>query len=118
MMDKTEILFVRACKSDQPARRVDRVYKSTYYNSGQVDTRHVISVLLGIVEKYRLMSIRTFAADMHPDSAWKFVDEGASYNEHLKAMLISRIRLTEVSCLPGYPTPARFRNDKYRVDER
>lgn len=109
MMDKTEILFIRACKSAQPARRVDRVYKSTYYNSGQVDTRHVISVLLGIVEKYHLMSLRTFATDMNPNQSWKFVDEGSSYNEQLKAVLISTIRLTNVSELPGYPLPARYR---------
>jgi len=113
MMDKTEILFVRACKSRQPLRRVDRVYKSYYYNNnnGEVDTLHIISVLLRIVEKYNLMSLRTLAADMNPNQAWKFVDEGSSYNEQLKAVLISTIRLTNVSDLPGYPLPARYRKN-------
>lgn len=107
-MDNTTQLFIRACKSQNTAYRLKRLYSSIYY--GEYDNTHVKHILAKIVEEHQLISITKLMYEIDPSSKWKYgVSDDASHNEHMVAVLASIIRLTEVSKLKGYKVPTRFR---------
>jgi hypothetical protein len=107
-MDKVEALIIRACKSLSQERRLKRIYKSVYY--GQFDPKHMLVILIEIAEKYQLIRLRKLVEELNPNNAWKYGGkESNSYEEKACKCLISVIRLTEVSRLPDYPIPAKFR---------
>ena len=112
-MDKLEALFVRACKSACPERRIDRLYKMFYYG-GRVDNAHIVVILRRICDNYNLLTTKGLIDDLNPSNAWKFVDDGHpySYHELARAVLTSAIRLTGVSTFANYPLPARFKKDR------
>lgn len=49
-MEKLEILFIRACKSRNPERRLKSVYKRFYYPKPKQE--YIANVLMSICEKY------------------------------------------------------------------
>lgn len=110
-MDKTQALIIRACKSHNPERRLKRIYESVYYND--YDSRHMLAILLEIVEKHGLIKTKDLVDALNPTNAWKYGgSEDLGYSENVCKVLVSTIRLTEISKLPAYPVPAKFRSKK------
>ena len=102
MMDKTQALIIRACKSHNPERRLKRIYESVYYND--YDSRHMLAILLEIVEKYELIKIKDLVDALNPVNAWKYGgSDTLNYTENVCKVFVSAIRLTGISKLPDYP---------------
>lgn len=111
-VDKIELLFIRACKSYDSHKRVHSVYNRFYYYGAAVDYAHVSNILLSICKKYDLITLEKMVDGLNPANAWKYgLDdgEGVSYHRQLCNFLISEIRLTEVSKLPEYIAPSKFK---------
>lgn len=109
-MDKVRALIIRACKSNNTERRLERIYKSVYY--GQFDERHMLTILSNIVEDYQLIRPVNLITGLNPQQAWKYGGKDSnSYEKNACLCLQSVIRLTPVSNLPGFPVPAKFRKD-------
>lgn len=109
-MDKTEALFIRACKSKQPFTRVQSVYRRFYYAGKGDNSPHIVSILTRISEKYCPMSLSTFITSMNPDNKWLYGDESMSYYETVLSIMINHIRYTPVDKFPGLPQPLRFKD--------
>jgi hypothetical protein len=107
-MDKHEQLFIRACKSDNARRRVEKIYKRFYFGDGS-NPVDLARVLLLICDKHGLYTAFDLANDLAPANAWKYGDENTGYWDRLVAVLVSKIRLTSKSTFEGLATPARFR---------
>ena len=107
-MDKIRALIIRACKSNNSERRLKRIYQSVWY--GEYSHRHMLDILSSIVEDYSLIRLSKLVQELKPSESWKYGGkESNSYEENACKCLISVIRLTEVSKLPDYPVPAKFR---------
>ena len=107
-MNKIQALIIRACKSNSTEYRLKRIYESVYY--GQYDPKHMLVILLEIVEKYELIRLRNLVRELNPENAWKFgASVEDSYEQRACKVLISVIRLTEVSKFEGYPKPCKFK---------
>lgn len=96
-MTKLEMLFIRACKSENPDRRIDRLYRMFYYS--QVEDINIARILLSIADKYAEdMGIRNLIDDLAPGNAWKYgCDENSNYYTKVRRIMTSRIQLTMVS---------------------
>lgn len=110
-MTNTEQLFIRACKSLQPEVRVKSVYRRFYGNyPDDVYIRNIPLVLLNIIENNNIMTVRQLVDDLLPDNNWRYEHKkDDNYMILLRKVFISRIRLSEVSKLPGFKKPLRFK---------
>lgn len=108
----TETLFIRACKSLEPHKRVTSVYRRFYLSgSMEAEAQAVVlsSILMSIVEKLGIMTPGNMAYALSTEQAWMY--EGCTYYQRLLRIVVSHIRLTGRDCLPdNYRMPARFRN--------
>lgn len=109
-MDKVRALIIRACKSNNTERRLQRIYKSVWY--GEFDERHMLTILANIVEDYQLIRPVNLVMELNPQQAWKYGGKDSnSYEKNACLCLQSVIRLTPVGELPGLPRAAKFRKD-------
>ena len=109
-LTKTEILFIRACKSKNPEYRIKRLYKMFYYP--EVSDQQGMLILSKIADKAGIFNGRlaVILDGLNPANAWKYrADSDASYLEIACAFLISEVRLTPVSKFEGFILPAKFR---------
>lgn len=108
-LSKTQILFVRACKSNNAERRLKRLYKSIYFP--EYSDSAMLSILLTIVENHNLVSIWTLVKEYtNPEKGWQFgSDTDEPYETRMVKAMTSIIRLTAIDKLPGYVKPLRWR---------
>lgn len=110
-MNRTQILFIRAVKSNEPERRLRRLYKMFYY--GEYDSRHAASILKDIVVENDVMSVTDWIDGLNPDNDWKYgIESGQNYYEKCVRLMSSHIRLTVVSKFKNFIKPAKFRRMK------
>lgn len=109
-MTKTEMLFVRACKSSSD-KRVYSLYRRFYYvghwvKQDELDAR-IGSVLLDICEKYCPVNVRELIGRLDPNWIWSkhIYKDSYSYQKVLLEYLIGHIANTEVSCFPNIIKP-------------
>ena len=104
-MDKTEMLFIRACRSLNPRRRVASVYKRFYGTGGMTDNevdRNVGFILGGIVDKYKLMTAMECATMLSPSQKMFYEREDSDdYYTIVRNGFTSKIRLSPVEDFPG-----------------
>ena len=103
-MNKVDMLFIRACKSTNPRRRVTSVYKKCYLYEGMTDNeidRHVGFILGGIVDKYKLMTSMDCVNMLSPSQKIFYGDEDSDYYTIVRNGFTSMIRLSSVKYLPG-----------------
>lgn len=116
-MDKITMLFIRACKSNNPINRLKRIYKSVYYS--RVDdfpAGHICDILSEIVVDYDLINLRKFLFDYSdPMQAWKYGSfEKEHYYMRMTKALISIISLTPVKAFGGeFIKPVKFRRNNH-----
>lgn len=108
-MTKLEMLFIRACKSDNADRRIDRLYKM-FYCSEEGDF-NIVRILLRIAEKYAQdMRLDLMLSDLAPENGWRFgCDDTTPYYTKVRRMLINRIRFTQIGVMPELILPAKWR---------
>ncbi len=108
-MSKTRMLFIRACKSKDPAKRLKSVYRRTYLADSNADF-HIANILLSIVKDYDLATLDKFLAAMSPDNDWMYADNNAKeplpYWTKVKLVCTTVIRFTEAKKCEGMIWPA------------
>lgn len=108
-MDNVKQLFVRACKSAEPYKRVLSVYRRYYLASamGDREVAAICGILTGVVDEYCPMTSCEIINEMSANIDWLY-PENCSYSERATRMLISKIRLSEASRFPELRWPAKF----------
>lgn len=114
-MEKLEILFVRACKSQMSNKQTSGVYRRFYYNRPSPlsnEDQPICGILLRICEKYCPVNTMDLVERMSPYYVNMYGNK--PYWEHLRIFLEGHIANTEVSKFPNYTRPAWFRNKYMR----
>jgi len=107
-MNKTAILFIRACKSKNPNLRVNSVYRRFYLASDNtvINTWNICTVLSRICNDFGI-TIEMLVNDLNPTQRLRFNWEvDVSMEDQLLERLISYIRFVQVDKLDGYIKPA------------
>lgn len=111
-LTKTDILFIRACKSNNVDHRINRLYKMLYLQRDP-DPIHILMILSSIYEKlplFRRKGLTDIIQAVQPNNYFYLgCDMNASINEVFKAFIISRLRLMRVDDIQGWITPAGFK---------
>jgi hypothetical protein len=112
-MDASTQLFIRACKTKNPLKRVERVYKKFYlYQSQPVDKHHIVNILLDICQKGDVLTVRTMVNALDPDQFGYYgLSDGDTFIEKVFKILVSKIRLCRVSKFGGFISPIKFRRE-------
>lgn len=110
-LTKTELLFIRACKSKNPMKRVQSVYKKQY-GLIEVEKEGLATVLASIIEKQCPMSISELIRKANPNEVtwWHFKEDEKTYFDRVLLSLVSHMRGTAVNIFNGYVSPAKMRN--------
>lgn len=104
-MNKIEILFIRACKSLEPQRRVLSAY-CRFYGKYTDPEKHIILVLADICDLYAPMRILDLIANLDPRKI--ATSESQPYSVTALRALIYHLRFCNTKKLPGYSPPTRF----------
>lgn len=90
-MNKTEMLFIRACKSKDPEKRLFTLYNKKYLKCTKEDSYLYISVLLtDLVHNYNLLSIKELVDKL--STFLYFRQTINSYPERIYYIMRSKIR--------------------------
>ncbi len=98
-MNKLTMLFIRACKSRNPLERLKTLTRRFYLVDDDA-TPCIKTVLTGICEDYKLISLSGFILSMHPQNVWKYKDSDT--DDPTLKILISAVRHSSVDKFPGY----------------
>ncbi len=103
-----EMLIIRACKSKNPRKRLESVYRRFYYH--KVNTSAILHILLDVIDKYFPTLPSKAIMYTKPD----FYDKSLSWEERTLNGCIFRIRSEQVDkILPNeFIWPALWRNIK------
>lgn len=106
-MEKSDILFIRACKSLNPVERIHRLYKYFYLSDKHkaVNERFIIPILADIIDAHCPFSTIE-AIEMAKEMSRYEVEE---QNKAILKKLAYRIRDTKVSKFDGFIRPVYFR---------
>lgn len=110
-MDKTEQLVIRACKSLNPDRRLQSVYRRFYFSGGSDHSKVGLARILSrVCDTYLNVPMSTLLNAFHPDNRCTFgADETDDYWSSVIKFLTQQIRLSERARFPGLTPPAMFR---------
>ncbi len=113
-MNKYDMLFVRACKSRNPKIRIQSVYRRFFLSNDNDDHDfYIASIIATICDRYNPISTCNLLTALHPDSFWKYgISKNESYWASSIKIMISHLRLSEVSKFEGYIAPCYYRNNK------
>lgn len=127
-MKKIEILFVRGCKSKDPATRIRSIYRRFYlgdsgtaeYADAEYDKlSSLVSIFSTIVEKYFMKEIKlsTFIWNLNPNfdkypGIKKEYGSSEIYLENALNELIGLIRFSSRYDYPEIPIPSKFKRKK------
>jgi hypothetical protein len=117
-LTKLEILFVRACKSKNPKRRLNSVYRRFYCRNNTPET-YITSILSRICEENNLLSVTDLIEKLSISNRWKYsntdinMNSLTEYSRLILSIMISTIQLTEIKRFPGFISPAIFRHDRF-----
>ena len=67
MLNKIDLLFIRACKSKDPIKRVYSVYSRFYYKNTEAE-QHIIHILAKIYNKYLSADLLTLIEEFNPNN--------------------------------------------------
>ena len=108
-MKKLDQLFIRACKSKMPARRILSVYRRFYAIKDPKPYVFIANILARICEKYNLITVVDLVSALDDQNQW-MRPEAVNCSKRCMEVLITKIRFTSVKELPGLTAPAWFRN--------
>jgi hypothetical protein len=110
-MDNTTALFIRACKSKNPTKRLMSVHRRFYFDNKEhpsVNISHVIGILSDIVDEYLTLCTGNLLAEV---LGHNFFIAELPLDERVRATLMYSIRHAKVNKFVGLPTPSRFKKD-------
>lgn len=119
-MDRIDILFVRGCKSKDPATRIRSIYRKFYLVGSETTEIDILRFLVGIfsriVEKYFMKEMRLldFIWNLNPNvSKYPGIKEeyrtSEVYLEKALYELMSLIRFSSRYDYPEIPIPSKFK---------
>jgi hypothetical protein len=109
-MEVTTQLFIRACRSKDPHKRVRSVYRRYYLGVIDEHTSFYLSgILSSIVDEWCKMTFCEIIDECNPSNASRYEDEIVSYHDLVLKVLISKIRHTRSSKFKGLRIPAIHR---------
>lgn len=110
-MNKKEMLFIRACKSKNPTKRLKTLHNKIYvYESEARTENNLINSLSNICQDYELMGVADLIGEMsRVKGKYRFYKTKVSFQELCLEALISKIRFSGVSKFDGLIPPARFK---------
>lgn len=111
-MNKTEMLFIRACKSKEPLKRLETLHKRIYVHESAARTENnLISELSNICQNYDLIGVADLIREMSraKDRYCFFTKKEISFQKLCLDVLISAIRFAEADIFTGFIPPARFK---------
>lgn len=111
-MNTTDNLIIRACKSSNPRRRIESVFRRFYLHTSNPE-RHIIVVLSRICDEYCQFTTSDLIERLSPQNRWMHAD-GSDFYSACIGVLISKIRLSEAVDFPGLTAPAFFRNKEIK----
>jgi len=108
-LTKLEMLIIRACKSQDPIKRLTSVYRR-FYNFGVTDREdvspHVADILGQVVDKYFPILPSRVARELLSNDIWYRYD---SPTEKCVRMFMNRIRFERVDMCPeGMIWPKKY----------
>ena len=113
--NNTETLLIRACKSENPKKRLMSVYKRRYCSPLNKDecVSNIILILCPLVESLGNFHIHDIIVSISPNNMKHLLFSNGdvyNYNNEVLEYLISKIRHTEVKDLgEDFRVPRRFR---------
>jgi hypothetical protein len=110
-MNKTELLFIRACKSCKP-KRLKSVYRRFYlkYYQDACDN-FILNILTDICDKYLDVSLSKFIQDVNHEKVMdKMLNNKRIEIEIQISVVRNYIAFADIDKFPGYIAPCRFRN--------
>lgn len=112
---KQDMLFIRACKSINSIRRIDKLYRKFYWDNGtgKIECTNLSLIFLDIVEKYYPIKPTKLVKALNPDLANFYVEEDKNYNyyEHVLGVLISHLAVARVDQIKDYIYPIKYRKN-------
>ena len=110
-LDKTEILFIRACKSEFPYRRVLSVYRRFYCRYEKNEDFYICGILASLCDKKKLISIPDLITSFHESVGYQHgILATDTHWVKSNKILISSIRYTDCKKFNGqYISTARIR---------
>jgi len=114
-MRKLDQLFVRACKSKDPKKRLLSVYRRFYLDTDEDPVPYISSILLTITEEFNLLSARALIAGLKQAKLFSRLlneEEEEEFEQTLFGILMTTIRFTPGIKLPGLSIPCKFKETK------
>jgi hypothetical protein len=110
-VNKKEILFIRACKSKNPIKRLKTLHNKIYgYKSETQTEKNLINDLAGICQNCELMGVADLICEMsRKEDQYLFFNQKTSFSILCLESLISKIRFAKVDKFPGFISPAKFK---------
>lgn len=110
IINTIEELFIRACKSENPHKRIRSVYRRYYLKTNKNVDQHLANILSRIIEKYDLITQTRLINDLNPANHWRFgLTKEDSYNKCVLHVATSVIRFSKKDKFPGLGNPANIR---------
>lgn len=104
-MTPTENLFIRACKTRDPYKRVRSVYRRFYGRyDGQETDKALTAILARLCDKYNPFETADLLTKISPGN---FFPE-MRWRDRVLGVLIDRIRYTRTGAFPGLRAPTQF----------
>lgn len=109
-MDNITALFIRACKSSDPEKRVRSVYRR-FYGSTKLCNAQLAYLLGEIVEEYNLISITALISRLDPVHIYFYNHSHVpvEYADRCLIVMRSILRYTSIDQLPDYPVARKYR---------
>ena len=110
-MHKTQQLLVRACKSNNPYKRLHSVYRRFYLPVNETEANfHIAGILNALCENYAKPNTAALIRDLNPSNWDRLgVTNPDDYFEAVVRALCSHLRLTARSAFPGLTPPLAMR---------
>lgn len=106
-MNKIDQLFIRACKSKNPYKRLKSIRRRFYIHLDN-DDKYLTIKLAELCDKYLPIKANKILEELtHP-----FIMHELSIQEKLFHLFLNNIRFAEVSVFPNLIPSAMFRNTK------
>ena len=112
-MDIKTNLFIRACKSEQPHKQLQKLFNRFYMPTE--DTQRIdielCHILGNIVDEHCPMGVVKFMSLIEEQESYCSISQEVPPHKHYTSLLalMSRIRFTEVAKFKGFVKPLKWR---------
>ncbi len=112
-MDTTTNLFIRACKSEQPHKQLQKLFNRFYMpteDTQRIDVE-LCHILGNVVDEYCPMGVVKFMSMVAKQESYYLISQEVPPHSYYTSLLVLmyRIRFTEVGKFKGFVKPLKWR---------